>query len=1752
MMRFGHVISVLASALLLTLAACSGVSDSRGGATDASTPTEEHRFDPTASRTPQQSKSLTLSPDWQPPAPTRSRPARLKPRVKPSKHWGVPARTIGPQPSDAEIRAASPFPKPLRAVPGSSTPAETDALAAALRKEWYDDGRIEALESFLEAYPASRWAPAIHVNLGSISYERGYFQSALAHWKAGWELAKGGEDEVSKDIANLGLAESAKMNARIGRLAELDALLAEAQKRTLRGDARVKIASASEGAWMMHNRPGIAFRCGPYALVNVAKEQKLEEPKKALAFLEKSQSPAEGFSIPEIHRMAGELGLKLQIAKRDIGAPVIAPAVVHWKLGHFAAVVREEKGGFLLKDPTFGKDMWITPDVIDREASGYFLVPAGTLPSGWSRATVPETAQLYGKGFTEHIDQDKPSHKVGGLCQSERGNDPLAMATYRFYTLGAGATIEDTPISYTPAYGPDVRVQVKYSHRQIGTGGAGSETSFGPQFVSNWAKRARPDYSFTQTQCTPSSCVVIPFFLPGEQPYDARRGAVFDWVSSYPVVYKTTFPDGRQEYYEQAIGTVGSHGEPPTAYLSRIVDPQGNEVTIDYDATYPSRIHQIVDATGLATEFHYDYPNEPTLVTSIDDPYGRTATFAYAVAAGELRLQSIEDPYGIVSSFSYDDAGEVVAMTTPYGTTRFELSDPYVSTGLFRYVEATDPLGQKERVEFNIDASTGIPSTLESPQPNSATINFSGSWNNYRNSFYWDKSLMKVAPGDYQRAHLFHWLHWDNNLVTDTLESERPPLEGRIFYNYPNQVYPNFIGSSKLPTGVGRVVKDATGGNQTQATKFVYNARSNVTKITDPVGRETVFDYDTNGIDIVAVKQKTGASTWTTVASYTYGGGAPAHLPTSVTDGAGKTTTYTYSSAGQVLTMTNAKNEVASFTYETNTSSVAYGLLLSITGDVPGGNRSFTYDAYGRVQTTTDSEGYTLTFGYDALDRLRTITYPDGTYEQREYEDHSLVATRDREGRWTRHMYNGVMERVVTQDPALRTAQFQWCRCGGLKRFVDGNGSITEWERDAGSRVTKKMLPDGSFETFTYDLSGRLATQVDALSRTTTYSYAVDDRLLKKDYSDAATPDVTYAYDAYFPRLTSRVDGSGTTTFTYHPYGASTNGAGQVSLVNGPLADDTQKRTYDELGRLKKLELLNDALGSAHYSEEYTFDARGRVTAVANNLGSSTYGFVGQSGRPSTVTLANGMQSQYDYFGATGDFLLKQIKNRTAGGAPSVISQFDYTYRGDRSVATWQVEQGSGAKTWTFGYDDARQLTSAVLRDVNQVTPLESLAYGYDRAGNRIQVGNGTAAPKNYETNNLNQLLAERDYGRTTFAGFVDEAATVKVNGKPAKVTSTDGGAPFKFEALVDLDAGANTVVVEAKDGNNNTATKTYTVPTTGDARKYEYDASGNLRFEKTPNNTVVREYRWDQQNRLVKELHGTHESSYEYDGASRRWRITEKENGTQTKQETFVWCGSRICQKRIGSTVVRSYFGNGFEESGPTKYFYTRDHLGSVREVVANDGTTVASRLSYDPWGKVTESGSGALSDFTYTGHHYDRATGLNLAQYRGYDAGLGRWISRDPIGLAGGVNLYGYVDNDPVNFLDPTGEFAWAAPWVAAPFAPVLLANPIVPLVGINIAVWGAVGYNVAALVHEVNTPVVGPLENRRKGERGWAGKPDGTPTPDKKKPTLGKDGRWYRKDQNGKRYPMPKDWKPPQNGMVPPFRDEDDDDEDGKTCP
>jgi len=102
--------------------------------------------------------------------------------------------------------------------------------------------------------------------------------------------------------------------------------------------------------------------------------------------------------------------------------------------------------------------------------------------------------------------------------------------------------------------------------------------------------------------------------------------------------------------------------------------------------------------------------------------------------------------------------------------------------------------------------------------------------------------------------------------------------------------------------------------------------------------------------------------------------------------------------------------------------------------------------------------------------------------------------------------------------------------------------------------------------------------------------------------------------------------------------------------------------------------------------------------------------------------------------------------------------------------------------------------------------------------------------------------------------------------------------------------------------------------------------------------------------------------------------------------------------------------------------YYYTRDHLGSVREMCSSTGT-ITSRMAYDPYGRTTTVSGTTLPTMQYAGYYEHAASGLSLTRYRAYDANAGRWLSRDPIGELGGLNLYGYVADDPVNMIDSIG---------------------------------------------------------------------------------------------------------------------------------
>ena len=146
------------------------------------------------------------------------------------------------------------------------------------------------------------------------------------------------------------------------------------------------------------------------------------------------------------------------------------------------------------------------------------------------------------------------------------------------------------------------------------------------------------------------------------------------------------------------------------------------------------------------------------------------------------------------------------------------------------------------------------------------------------------------------------------------------------------------------------------------------------------------------------------------------------------------------------------------------------------------------------------------------------------------------------------------------------------------------------------------------------------------------------------------------------------------------------------------------------------------------------------------------------------------------------------------------------------------------------------------------------------------------------------------------------------------------------------------------------------------------------------------------------------------------------KSGATTIEDTTNVWCGLSLCEIRgaVGAPTVTAINQFAIVRDGVASYI-VRDHLMSVREVTDSDGLLQA-RYDFGPWGERTLTQGNDITPFGFTGQSSSRANIWNMT-YRDYDAATARWLNEDPIGLGGGINLYGYVGGNPVSRVDPSG---------------------------------------------------------------------------------------------------------------------------------
>jgi len=1267
-------------------------------------------------------------------------PHRTRPSVEPNRDLPEfePLRetplNLGEDPSVQKIRSANVLSTalvPKGETAAASQRAQTARFLESLSAEGSEIRRPEALiarmNSFLDSNPANAYSPSLRANLARQYFEAGYFSKALNAWRVAWSELEDETEPETKALADQVLGEYARMLGRVGRMDELGGLLHSVRDRVIMGSASEYVASAREGFWSMENDPGISFLCGPLALANCYERLGLDPESEGINAIRGLRSTPEGIALSTLIDAAEKAEMNYMAVKREPGAPIpdrFFPMVVHWKLDHYGCLTERQGNRFKLVDPTFLAEISLTPKALDSEASGYFLVPEGKLPRGWREVSQQEAAGVFGRG--------NPGQKDTSGCEGSEGGsdcDGTGMATYSFSPLLIGLLMRDIPVGYTPPVGDPVNFMVSYDQRDDNQPANFTYTNFGPKWTFGYT-------AYIEDDTTDPNGTVIRYrngtryefsgFDPVSGKYDftTETRLLLEKVSASPIRYELTYPDGAIMVFEASDGTVGAGRK---VFLSEMRDPRGNGVTLSYDSQM--RLVAITDQLGQVSVLSYDHPSDPLKVTGITDPFGRSGTFEYDSLG---RLIRITDVLGLSSDFEYGEGDFIQALVTPYGRTTFE----YGEEGPRRWLVATDPYGDRERIEFrnhdvpNDDRDFPIPDFAPVAPTNFSSPNISNAFLSERNTFYWDKKAIRDAEmlgytlSDeefHEMAKVTHWLHKGvlHGPITSIPGSRKMALERREWYTYPGQTNDKIANAGMLgrPKQIGRVLDD--GSNYTL--KFSYNDFGKVTEMTDPESRNFTFVYAANGIDLLEVRQTYGSNN---ELMREYANYNSQYLPQTITDGSGQSTTIAYTTWGQPSLVTNPLGEKTRFTYDKDLDGVADaegGYLIKVERTDPTNASAFvtiaemTYGSDGNIATTTDESGYTLDYTFDVFDRLVTITYPDTTTDEFFYDRLDLAGTKDREDRQSR-IFRDALRRVVAEvDPLGRTTNYVWCVCGSLSRLIDANGNVTRWKRDVQGRVTEKIHPDGNSYFYTYtDALGWLETRTDSLNQITTYGHENDGNVASITYTNEinATPDVTFSYAQDYDRLTQMTDGTGATTFDYHPYDGTTLGAGLLAEVNGPLNSDIIRYEYDELGRLDSREVNNIAT-------TMVYDSLGRVTSVTNPLGTFVRTYSGNSGRLTSLAYPNGQDTTYSYLGATGDFRLQTIDNRDAANA--ILSKFDYAYSPVGNITEWNQQLGTAIdRDGDYRYDRANQLIGADYRNPSTQDIQKQFGYVYDPLGNRL------------------------------------------------------------------------------------------------------------------------------------------------------------------------------------------------------------------------------------------------------------------------------------------------------------------------------------------------------------------------------------------------------------------------------------------------
>ncbi len=691
----------------------------------------------------------------------------------------------------------------------------------------------------------------------------------------------------------------------------------------------------------------------------------------------------------------------------------------------------------------------------------------------------------------------------------------------------------------------------------------------------------------------------------------------------------------------------------------------------------------------------------------------------------------------------------------------------------------------------------------------------------------------------------------------------------------------------------------------------------------------------------------------------------------------------------------------------------AGGQLTKLTEALTGDATNFTYNAAGDVATRTDAVGRVATYTYDAGGQhLVRVTSPQGAIDytyvtgQGAAREHALASVTGFDGVTTSYAYDALGRLVREQVGSGAGAIVENYAYDSAGKFTatDGAGKITTTFRTALGQVARAIDADGDVTSAAYDASGRLVSLTDPLGLKSKSIFGANGLLEGSIAADKTKTSLTFGD---LRRVTSVTDAGG--DVTQLGYDARGN------LLSKILPDgSTDRLEYDTAGRViaatdangERTTFTYNAAGllttkqfASGENVTFTYDAHRNLLTATNDEGVTTFTY-DAADRVTSAAYPNGKSVAITY--------------DSAGRQATIADQSGYTvrYHYDALSRLDEVRDTGNALLVSYTYDVRGQLATETRANGS------TTAYTYDGEGRAATITHRDAA--NAVTGFFNYTHDAVRHVKTVATEDGTTTYTYDVNGQLTRV-ELPGGRSIEYRYD---EEGNRTAVVDSQNGTTNYTTNSGDQYTSAGAETLTYDGAGRLIASQTGGANTSLGY--DAAGRLTSAISAGTVIDYVFDALGNR--IAKIENGVRTDFAINPTGLGTLFGEYQGAATVANYaqgLGVAVRTAGGSTAFYQYDAIGNTSLVSGVNGAAVAT-YEYLPFGEISAQTGALAQPLTFGGRLgvLDDAGDTFYMRARTYDAGLGRFTTRDPIDLRGGdTNLYRFVHNDPINASDPTG---------------------------------------------------------------------------------------------------------------------------------